>query len=191
MLTSIVKPPAQRNVINFKNFYESARLEIMNLFRKFDVEPLFLYAMNFRWRNCHSLGIAGHSLYLRHTQHLLGNALEERYGVPYVRSINPLGVTGFETWLRDIGQVIHKEREVEAYIAAEREVPARSQGDRECEGCAPMGMGPGYTYEVARVLTELGMEIVWGAAWHFDKEYDNGQMPPALSHLLHHESISG
>ena len=40
--------------------------------------------------------------------------------MPYVRTINPLGVKGFETWLRAIGHVIDKNDEVEAYIERER-----------------------------------------------------------------------
>lgn len=28
------------------------------------------------------------------------------------------------------------------------------------------------------------MEVVWGAAWHYDKKYDNDKVPPALDYLL-------
>ena len=49
---------------------------------------------------------------------------------------------------------------------------------------AVLGMGPGYTYEITRVLQELGIEVVWAAAWHYDYKYDNNEVPPALDHLL-------
>ena len=44
VLNSIVKPPEKKNnKINFKNFYESAREEITEIFANFGVEPLFFY----------------------------------------------------------------------------------------------------------------------------------------------------
>lgn len=45
VLSAIVKAPKEkRNTINFKNFYESARKEIIEIFKNFDLEPIFLYA---------------------------------------------------------------------------------------------------------------------------------------------------
>lgn len=44
VLSNIVQPPKQkRNTINFNNFYESARPEIIEIFKNFDLEPIFLY----------------------------------------------------------------------------------------------------------------------------------------------------
>ena len=43
----------------------------------------------------------------------LGNGLEKQYGVPYVQTLRPHGITGFEEWLRGIGKVIGKETDVE------------------------------------------------------------------------------
>ena len=45
-------------------------------------------------------------------------------------------------------------------------------------------MGPGYTFEVTRVLSELGVEVVWALAWHYDKKYENGDTPPSMEYLL-------
>lgn len=36
-------------------------------------------------------------------------------------------------------------------------------------------MGPGFNFNTTRVLQELGIEIVYSAAWHFDKHYDDGK----------------
>ena len=116
----------------------------------------------------------------------LGNALEETYGVPYVRTVNPNGVIGFETWLRKIGETIGKEKEVEAYIERQRAIyiPQIEEVKKSLRGLrAVIGMGPGYTYEVARVLQELGMTVEYALAWHYDYKYDNGQVPPALEYL--------
>ena len=110
--------------------------------------------------------------------------------MPHVRTINPLGITGFETWLRAIGRAIHKENDVGAYIARERAIylPQIEEVKKELKGIrCVLGMGPGYTFEVSRVLFELGMEDVWGAAWHYDKQYENGKVPPSMEYLLEND----
>ena len=191
VLTSIVQPPKQkRNTINFKNFYESARPEITKIFAEFGVEPVFLYA-NATVEELSHLSEALATVCICGTLgNYLGNALEQEYSVPYVRTINPLGITGFETWLRAIGRAIHKEEAVEAYIARERAIylPQIEEVKKELKGIrCVLGMGPGYTFEVSRVLFELGMEVVWGAAWHYDKQYENGKVPPSMEYLLEND----
>lgn len=188
VLTTIVQPPKKKkNTINFKNFYESARDEIIEIFKNFDVEPTFLYA-NATVEELSEMSEALATVCICGTLgNYLGNGLEEKYGVPYIRTINPLGVVGFETWLREIGKVIHKEAEVEAYIERERAIyiPQIEEVKKELKGLrAVLGMGPGYTFEVSRVLQELGIEVVWAAAWHYDKNYENGDVPPSMKYLL-------
>ncbi|MCH3963705.1 MAG: nitrogenase [Clostridium sp.] len=187
VLTSIVKPPLQkRNIINFKNFYESARNEITDIFANFGVKPVFLY-QNSTVEELEHLSESLATVCICGTLGTyLGNGLEEKYGVPYIRTINPLGVTGFETWLRQIGKVIKKESEVENYIEGERKkyIPKIEKVKEELKGLrAVLGMGPGYTFEVARVLQELGIEVVWAASWHYDRKHDNNNLPPAASYL--------
>lgn len=190
VLTSIVEPPKEkRNTINFKNFYESARPEIIKIFSEFGVTPVFLYA-NATVDELRHMSEARATVCICGTLgNYLGTALEQEYGVPYVRSINPLGVTGFETWLRAIGKAIGEEEKVAAYIARERAIylPKIEEVKKELRGLrCVIGMGPGYTFEVSRVLQELGMEVAWGAAWHYDKQYDNGKVPPSMDYLLKH-----
>lgn len=188
VLTTLVQPPKKKkNTINFKNFYESAREEIYEIFKNFDVEPTFLYA-NATVEELSEMSEALATVSICGTLgNYLGNGLEEKYGVPYIRTINPLGVAGFETWLREIGKTIHKEQEVEAYIERERAIyiPQIEAVKKELKGLrAVLGMGPGYTFEVSRVLQELGIEVVWAAAWHYDKNYENGDVPPSMKYLL-------
>lgn len=187
VLQGIVKPPQQkRPVINFKNFYESQRREIAALFAGFGLETQFLYTnatveeLSHISESLATVSICGT------LGTYLGNALEALYGVPYIRSLNPMGVIGYESWLRDIGRVVDKSAEVEAYIAREREIylPQIAAVAEQLHGLrAVIGMGPGYTTEVARVLQELGIEVVWAAAWHYDHQYDNGQPPAAVTFL--------
>lgn len=188
VLSSIVQPPKQkRNTINFKNFYESARPEIIEIFKNFDLEPIFLYCNS----TVEELGHISESLATTcicgTLGNYLGNGLEEKYGVPYIRTINPLGIAGFETWLHEIGRVTERSEAVEKYIAEQRAIyiPQIEEIKKELKGLkAVLGMGPGYTFEVSRVLNELGIEVVWALAWHYDKKYENGDVPPSMEYLL-------
>ncbi len=188
VITSIVKPPqTKRNVINFKNFNESARKEIIEIFANFGVEPFFLYA-NTTVEELTHLSEALATVSICGTLGTyLGNGLEQEYGIPYVKTINPLGIVGFETWLREIGRVIHKEAEVEAYIEQERAfyLPKIEEIKKELKGIrAVLGMGASFAFQVSRVLQELGIEVAWVASWHFDRKYDNNEIPPYLEYLL-------
>lgn len=190
VLSSIVKPPKQkRNTINFKNFFESARPEIMEMFKKFDLEPIFLYCNSTVEELSHISESLATTCICGTLGNYLGNALEETYGVPYVRSINQCGITGFETWLREIGRVTGRSEKIEAYIKEQRAIyiPRIEAVKKELKGLrAVIGMGPGYTFEVSRVLNELGMKVVWALAWHYDKKYENGDVPPSMKYLLEH-----
>lgn len=191
VLSAIVKPPKQkRNTINFKNFYESARPEIIEIFKNFDLEPIFLYC-NSTVEELERLSESLATTCICGTLgNYLGNGLEEKYGVPYIRTINPLGITGFETWLREIGRVTDRSEKVEKYIQEQRAIyiPKIEEIKKQLKGLkAVLGMGPGYTFEVSRVLNELGIEVVWALAWHYDKKYENGDVPPAMRYLLEND----
>lgn len=188
VLSSIIQPPKQkRNTINFKNFYESARPEIIEIFKNFDLEPIFLYCNSTVEELSHISESLATTCICGTLGNYLGNGLEEKYGVPYIRTINPLGIAGFETWLREIGRVTERSDAVEKYIAEQRAIyiPQIEKIKNELKGLkAVLGMGPGYTFEVSRVLNELGIEVVWALAWHYDKKYENGDVPPSMEYLL-------
>lgn len=188
VLSSIVQPPKQkRNTINFKNFYESARPEIIEIFKNFDLEPIFLYCNSTVEELSHISESLATTCICGTLGNYLGNGLEEKYGVPYIRTINPLGIAGFETWLREIGRVTERSDAVEKYIAEQRAIyiPQIEKIKNELKGLkAVLSMGPGYTFEVSRVLNELGIEVVWALAWHYDKKYENGDVPPSMEYLL-------
>ncbi len=188
VLSSIVKPPEKKsNKINFKNFYESARSEIIEMFSHFDLEPTFLYCNSTVEELSHISEALATTCICGTLGNYLGNGLEEKYGVPYIRTINQSGIVGFETWLREIGHVTGRSEKIENYIAEQRAIyiPKIEEVKKEIKGLrAVLGMGPGYTFEISRVLDELGIEVVWALAWHYDKKYENGDVPPSMKYLL-------
>ena len=190
VLQSIVQPPREggkSNKINFKNFYESARPEIIEMFKNFDLEPTFLYCNSTVEELSHISEAVATTCICGTLGNYLGNVLEEKYGVPYVRSINQCGIVGFEAWLREIGKVTGRSEKIEKYIEEQRAIylPKIEEVKKELKGLrAVLGMGPGYTFEVSRVLNELGIEVVWALAWHYDKKYENGDVPPSMKYLL-------
>ena len=169
VLSSIVQPPKQkRNTINFKNFYESARPEIIEIFKNFDLEPIFLYCNSTVEELSHISESLATTCICGTLGNYLGNGLEEKYGVPYIRTINPLGIAGFETWLREIGRVTERSDAVEKYIAEQRAIyiPQIEKIKNELKGLkAVLGMGPGYTFEVSRVLTKSTKMVTCRRLW--------------------------
>jgi nitrogenase molybdenum-iron protein alpha chain len=187
ILTGIVQPPKEKNnIVNFINFFGSEKKQITELFARFGVEPLFLpngatiEQLSKLSESAATVSICGT------LGTYLGNGLQQEYGVPYVQSLRPHGISGFDEWLHTLGGVLGKEAEVEQYLEEERarvlpeldKVKAKLKGLR-----AVIGMGPGYTFNFIRVLQELGLEIVWASSWHLDPGYDGGQSVEELEYL--------
>ncbi|WP_330377419.1 nitrogenase component 1 [Cellulosilyticum ruminicola] len=125
VLQEIVQPPREgvkTNKINFKNFFESARPEIIEMFKNFDLEPVFLYCNSTIEELSHLSESIATTCICGTLGNYLGNALEEKYGVPYVRSINQCGIIGFESWLREIGKVTGRSEKIEKYIKEQRAI---------------------------------------------------------------------
>lgn len=190
ILTHIVRPPQrQRPVVNVVNFYGGARREITEIFARLGVEPLFVISNT----SVEQLSRLSESVATVTTcgtlGSYLGTGLQERYGVPYVRSLQPHGIAGFDDWLRSLGAVLHKETEVEAVLAEQRAayLPKIEEAKRRLTGLrAVVGMGPGFGFNTARALQELGIEIEHSAIWHYDKQYDDGKPPVAFEYLVEH-----
>jgi nitrogenase molybdenum-iron protein alpha chain len=188
ILTRLVKPPQQkRNVVNFKNFRESARTDIIDMFRQIGVDDVqFLYS-TISTEDIAHLSEARATVCICSTLGTyMGNGLQELYGVPYIQTLNPVGIAGFEEWLREIGRVIGETDKVEAYIARERAewMPKIEEAKKQLKGLrVVIGMGSSFAFQVARVVQELGMEVAYALAWHLDPEYDNGDKSKYLKHL--------
>jgi nitrogenase molybdenum-iron protein alpha chain len=190
ILTSIVKPPRKKgNFINFKNFNESARDDIVEMFNAIGVETFMIYSNRTLEEISHiSEALATVSICGTLASYL-GNGLEQKYGVPYIKSINPIGIVGFDTWFREIGRVIGRESEVEAYIAKQKELylPKIEALKKRLKGIrVVLGMGSSFAFQIARVIQELDMEVVYVASWHYDSRYDDGNPPPHVRYLAEH-----
>ncbi|MDR0886700.1 MAG: nitrogenase [Clostridiales Family XIII bacterium] len=183
------RPESERNgrkFINFKNFSESERKVIEELFDKFDLDVQFLYSTTTieelrrlseavaTVSSCSALGT------------YLGTALDQEHGVPYIQTLNPAGIAGYEGWLRQIGEVIGEQEKVEAIIAEGRaqwlpkieKVKERLKGKK-----VVVAMGSAFAFEMSRVVQELGMEVVYIMSWHVDPEYDNGKGAERVKYL--------
>ena len=190
ILTQVVKPPEKKsNTVNVINFFGSARKQITEIFAEFGVEPLFLTSNT----SIEQLSRLSESLATVSTcgtlGTYLGNGLQKQYGVPYVKSLQPHGMVGFESWLGGLGEVLGKTAEVTAFLARERALylPKIAALKQKLTGLrAVIGMGPGFNFNTSRALQELGIEIVHSAAWHFDKQYDDGKAPDAFTYQVEH-----
>ncbi len=190
ILSTIVQPPkVKRDVVNVINFFGSARKEITALFALFGVEPLFLLSNT----TIEQLSQLSESVATVSTcatlGTYLGHGLEEQYGVPYIKSLQPHGMAGFESWVRGLAKVLGKDDIADAYLKKEKETwqPKIEAFRAKLTGLrAVVGMGPGFNFNTTRVLQELGLEIVHSAAWHFDKQYEDGRRPESFQYLLDH-----
>ncbi|GHT32414.1 nitrogenase [Bacteroidia bacterium] len=192
VLKYIVKPPQKKtNKVNIMGFTAgmawNTRADIVRLLNVLGLEPTFLLAAS-NVEELEHLSEATASITTCSTlSSYLGVGLETAYGVPFVRSLQPHGITGFEDLARQLAKVVGKEAEIEKYIEEERaiylpqieKIAAQLKGKR-----AMVAMGPNLGANITRVLQEFGMVVEHLTAWHFDKQYDDGARPKALQYLI-------
>lgn len=187
ILTKIVKPPEKKtNTVNMINFSGSARKQIVETLARFDLEPVFLAPFS-TIEQLSRMSEAAATISICGTLgSYIGTGLEEAYQVPYVKTLQPHGIAGMDSWLRGLGAATGKAAAVEAYISEEkaRIQPELAQIRARLAGhTAVVGMGPSFGHNYIRTLQELGIEVIWGATWHLDPRYDHGQAPTSLQQL--------
>ncbi len=99
-------------------------------------------------------------------------SLEERFQVPYTQKIMPVGLDNTDLWLREIGEILGKEDEVEAIIKEERErvEPKIEELKEKLAGKrAFVSAGQSRAVGIPNLLADLGMEIVGVTAYHYDE----------------------
>lgn len=190
ILNHIVKPPERkRPIVNVINFYGGARKEITEMFAPLGVEPIFLIS-NTTVEELSRLSESAATVTICGTLgSYLGTGLQHRYGVPYLRTLQPHGIAGFESWIRGLGEVLGKQAEAEALICRERDryLPQIEEVRKQLAGLrAVVGMGPGFNFNTMRLLQELGITVEHSSAWHYDRQYDDGAAPAAFQYLIDH-----
>jgi nitrogenase molybdenum-iron protein alpha chain len=187
VLYGLVQPPRRKtNKVNFVNFRGSARKEIITTFAKFGVEPVFVLQFSTVDELRHLSEAVATVTICGTLGSYLGNGLEQNFGVPYLKTEQPHGIEGYKTWLRALGVALCKQAEVERHIAEEeaRTGPELAELRQKLGGkTAVVGMGPSFSHNYVRVLRELGVNVIWAAAWHFDQNYDHGGLPESTARL--------
>ncbi len=191
ILTQIVKPPATKtNAVNMINFRGSAKESITRILARLGLRPVFIAPFSTIEELSHTSEAAATISICGTLGGYFGNGLEQQYGVPYVKSMQPHGSAGMDSWLRGLGQATGKEREVEEFITEEngRIAPELEEIRTQLRGRkAVIGMGPSFGHNYVRVLEELGVEVIWGATWHFDQHYDHGACPESTLNIARRE----
>jgi nitrogenase molybdenum-iron protein alpha chain len=189
VLHGLVEPPRQpqkNNKVNFVNFRGSARKEIIRTFGKLGVEPTFLLQFATVEELKHVSEARATVSICGTLGSYFGNALEQQYDVPYIKTEQPHGIKGYSNWLRSLGQFLGKEAEVEVHLAEEEQRTRQELTDlrNKLRGkTAVVGMGPSFGHNFTRVLEELEVNVVWAATWHFDQNYDHGDIPESTKRL--------
>lgn len=188
ILARVVKRPERRRpeLVNVINFRGSARAQLTEMFERLGLVPRLLvpFASTEELAGCSE---AAATLTICGTLgSYFGTGLEERFGVPYVKSRPPHGAAGIEAWLRGLGETLGKERQVETLIEEERAAVANELDElrRLLAGTrAVLGMGPSFSHSYVAVLEELGIQVIHLASWHYDQRYDHGD-PPEVTRTL-------
>jgi nitrogenase molybdenum-iron protein alpha chain len=114
-------------------------------------------------------------------------ALEERFGVPEVKSPTPYGFNWTDMWLRAIAKITHREELAEQVIAAEREKYAEELEElrKKLAGIRVYILsGDSFAHNLANVARSLGLEVAGVTSLHHDARTDNPESVNSLSALI-------
>lgn len=192
LLTRIIKPPEKKRpeLVNLINFTASASETVKKIFSRLGLVPQFGIPFS-SIEEISKMSEAAATISVCGTLGgYLGNALEQKYGVPYITALQPHGISGIENWLRTLGTVLGKEKEVEDYISEMKELtkPELSEIRNKLKGKrVVVGMGPSFAHNYIRLLQEFGIEVVWGLSWHYDTLHDHGGCPSCTLNLSEEE----
>lgn len=173
----LVKPARERrtDVINVINFWGSDIFS--EWFAAFDAKPNYITPYStvesLTWSSeaaatvqvCPTLGS------------YLGAALEQEFGVPEIKTAPPYGVAQTDRWFRALGKMLHKEKEAEDLIAAQKAkyLPQIASLREKLKGkTAYVTGGAAHGHALLSILGELGIKAKGAGIFHHDPIYDNG-----------------
>jgi nitrogenase molybdenum-iron protein alpha chain len=194
ILKYIVKPPLKKsNKVNIYGFTQglswNTRADIKRLLDVMGLEATYLPASATVEELEHLSEAAATVTTCSTLGTYFGLGLETAYGVPFVRSLPPHGIAGFEDFARQLAKIVGKEQETEAYLEEEQAFysPKLEKIKKQLKGKRAMiAMGPGFGANYTRILQEFGLTVEHLSAWHLDTQYDDGHLPAALQYLMNH-----
>ena len=176
VLRKIVKPPVKKsNKVNIVNFWGSHIFEKLLERLGYEAQYIMPFASIETLEKISEAAATIHICPSLSTY--MGAALEQEYKVPEVKAPPAYGVLGTDIWLRELGKVLNREKEVEEIIkeghekvdAKLEEYKKKFKGKR-----AYVTSGPAHGQAIIAVLRELGFEIAGVSSFHHDPIYDNG-----------------
>jgi len=99
-------------------------------------------------------------------------SLQERFQIPYTQRIMPVGLDNTDLWLREIGELLGKEDEVEKVIGEERKrvEPKIEELKEKLEGKRVfVSAGQSRAVGIPNLLADLGMDVIGITAFHYDE----------------------
>lgn len=176
IIRSIVKPPRKKsNKVNIINFWGSHIFD--DILEKLGYEAQYIIPFS-TIADLEYISEAAATIQICPTLGTyLGAALEEVHGVPEIKAPPGYGLEGTDIWLRELGKVLNRGKEVEEIIKKEHEriAPELEAYRQKLKGkTAYLTAGAAHGHAIIALLRELGLEVQGAAIFHHDPVYDNG-----------------
>jgi len=172
------KPPSTKksNLVNYIDFFAQTRQVAERYLGAIDLEPRYFcaYSKVEDYEHIHeAVATTGICSVL---SSYLGAYLEEKYQIPYMKeSFGIAGIDSFKKWYLDIAKVVGREKDALNFFNAdlERYADTIAELKRRLKGVrALVSLGPGFAFDVARLIGEFGVDVVHVNAHHFDPVFD-------------------
>lgn len=175
VLKGVIKPPRKKtNKVNVINFWGSHIFD--DLLQELGYEAQYIVPYS-SYEELEYVSEAAATIQICSTLgSYLGAALEQLYGVPEIKFAPAYGIKGTDRWMREVGRVLDREKEVEQIIERrhkEIEKPLRDYKEKLKGKRAYLTAGAAYGHSLAALLQDLGMELVGASIYHHDTHYDN------------------
>ena len=185
IVRSIVKPPEKKtSKVNIINFWGSDIFD--SLLKRLGYEANYIVPFS-TIAQLERISEAAATIQICPTLGTyLGAALEQVYGVPEIKAPPAYGIAATDTWLRELGRVLQREKEIEEFIREEKErvLPQLEEYRQKLQGkTCYVTAGAAHGHALIALLRELGMEVQGAAIFHHDPIYDNGD--PQSDMLAH------
>lgn len=188
ILKKIVKKPKEkrRDLINVINFWGSD--VYTDLFGKIGLKPNYIVPFS-SIEQLEKISEAAATVQMCSTLGTyLAAGLEKKFGVTEIKSPPPYGIAGTDSWLREIGKAVGKEKEVDGLIVSEKR---RIEKDliilrEKLKGkTAFISAGAVHGHSIICILKELGMNVTGSCTWHHDAKFDNEDIKAdSLKHVV-------